>query len=362
MFVAEGFPLQGDGYTGSLPITADVTIRRAQKFKLLPFEAVDYVYGAASGTVTANADGEITLTGLAINSTQTTIELSRSLLNTPATINVSAGGNATITEGATFSRTITFTDGEDNDAAGRTYSIDWCGTNQSGSVSAGNFSFNISRLFSTAGSCLVSVTVTDGTGESDSGSFTITISEAGPEPDGVVISVGGAGFVREGGSYSRVISFTDGEDSGANGWTYSCNVDGGTPDTGSIPAGTNSFTFTHVYPDGDYLAIVTCTVTDAGGDADTGSFHVLVRNSPPVATITGNSTATAGVSYSITLDMSDFSDEDVLISYDVDWGDGTVNTLNSHTYSAPGRYTIRVIAFDNDGIFIAGQKRVTVGD
>lgn len=362
VFVAEGYPLQGDGYTGSLPITADVTIRRAQKFKLLPFETVNYVYGAASGTVTANADGEITLTGLAINSTQTTIELSRSLLSTPATIDVTAGGNATITDGDTFSRTITFTDGEDNDAAGRTYSIDWCGTNQNGSVSAGNFSFNISRLFSTAGSCLVSVTVTDGAGESDSGSFTITIDEAGPAPAGVVISVGGAGLVPEGGSYSRVISFTDGEDSGGDGWTYSCNVDGGTPATGSIPAGTNSFTFTHVYPNGDYLATVTCTVTDAGGDEDTASFNVLVQNTPPIADITGNSTATVGVSYSITLDMSDFSGDDALISYDVDWGDGTVNTLTSHTYSSAGLYTIKIIAFDNDGIWIAGQKHVRVSE
>lgn len=361
-YVGEGLPLSGDGYTGVLPITADVTIRRAQKFRLLPFETVNYVYGAASGTVTANADGEITLTGLAINSTQTTIQLSRSLLSTPATINVTAGGNATITEGDTFSRTITFTDGEDNDAAGRTYSIDWCGTNQSGSVSAGNFSFNISRLFSTAGSCLVTVTVTDGTGEFDAGSFTITINEAGPAPAGVVISVGGAGLVREGGSYSRVISFTDGEDSGGDGWTYSCNVDGGTPATGSIPAGTNSFTFTHVYPNGDYLATVTCTVTDTGGDEDTASFNILVRNTPPIAAITGNSTATAGVSYSITLDMSDFSGDDALISYDVDWGDGTVNSLTSHTYSAAGLYTINIIAFDNDGIWIAGQKHVRVSE
>lgn len=361
-FACTGCPLAGDGYTGSLPITADVTIRRAQKFKLLPFETVDYVYGAASGTVTANADGEITLTGLAINSTQTTIELSRSLLSTPSTINVTAGSNATITEGDTFSRTITFTDGEDNDAAGRTYSIDWCGTEQTGSVSAGNFSFNISRLFSTAGSCLVAVTVTDGAGESDSGSFTITIDEAGPEPAGVVISVGGSGLVPEGGSYSRVISFTDGEDSGGDGWTYSCNVDGGTPATGSIPAGSNSFTFTHVYPNGDYLATVTCTVTDAGADEDTASFMVLVRNTPPVATITGNSTATAGVLYSITLDMSDFSGDDALISYDVDWGDGTVNALTSHTYSAAGLYTISIVAFDNDGIWVAGQKHVRVSE
>lgn len=276
-------------------------------------------------------------------------------------ISVSVGGGETINAGDTFSRTISFIDGEDNDSPGRTYSIDWCGTNQSGSVSAGSFSFGISRQFNTAGSCLVSVTVSDGTGESDSGSFTITINDVGPSPSGVAISVGGSGALREGGVYSRVISFADGSDSGNNGWTYECSV-GGSLYTGSISTGERTFVFSHTFPQGDYVETVSCTVTDTVDDYDTATFSVLVQNSPPTARITGNNTATAGISYSIILDMNDFGIDDALVSYDIDWGDGTVNALTSHTYSAAGTYTIRVIAFDNDGVFIAGQKRVRVSE
>ena len=41
------------------------------------------------------------------------------------TIDVAAQGNAVIDEGDTFTRTINFTDGEDNGAAGYTVDIDW---------------------------------------------------------------------------------------------------------------------------------------------------------------------------------------------------------------------------------------------
>jgi len=364
VFVAEGFPLQGDGYTGSLPITADVTIRRAQKFKLLPFETVDYVYGAASGTVTANADGEITLTGLAINSTQTTIELSRSLLNTPATINVSAGGNATITEGDTFSRTITFTDGEDNDAAGRTYSIDWCGTNQSGSVSAGNFSFNISRQFNTAGSCLVTGQVTDGAGESDSWSFTITINEAGGEPAaGLSISVGARSFVDEGNTFSRVISFSDGEDSGGDGWSYEVQWGSLGTTSGTIPAGANAFTISRLMEDGNKLAThtVTVTITDTSSvdDEASASFDLYIRDLPRKGTVSGAATATVGVPYTITVNSSDPGDDEI-IAYAVQWGDGNSDDQLTHTYSTPGTYKITVWTLDEEDMYRIGAILVNV--
>ena len=54
-----------------------------------------------------------------------------------------------------FSRTISFIDGEDTThLAARIQLMVWSGTDWI--VSAGNFSFNISRLFSTAGSFSIS--------------------------------------------------------------------------------------------------------------------------------------------------------------------------------------------------------------
>lgn len=133
---------------------------------------------------------------------------------------ITVGGDEAITEGDTFSRTITFTDGDDFNSDGWTVDIDWCGTPENGIVvAAGQSSFNISRLFPAVGSCSVLVTITDDVGETDSGSFTITINAAGA-PAPLSISVGSKAFVDEGVTFSRVISLTDGEDSGADGWSY----------------------------------------------------------------------------------------------------------------------------------------------
>ena len=354
-FACTGCPLSGNGYTGSLPITADVTIRRAQKFKLLPFETVDYVYGASSGTVTADVYGEITLTNLSIGSTPTTIELSRSLLNTPATVEITVGGNATITEGDTFSRTITFTDGDDTGSNGWTYDIDWCGTPQSGSVSAGGSSFNISRLFSTAGSCLVSVTVTDGVGEFDTGTFTITIEEGTP-PETVTISVGGPGLVKEGSSLSRVVSMSD----VSNSWTYTLSVDGLEVDTGIITNGLNSFSVNHTFLDGPAVHNVDVEVlSSVPALLDTGTFQVTVLNVEPTVTITGNTTVAVNTPYTFSYSVVDPGD-DTVTGVTVDWGDNNYTNMTTHTYTSSGEYRITIWIEDEDGIWNVGSFKLTV--
>ena len=59
-----GYPAEGNGYFGQLPITADVTIRRIQQFQTLPGEAIHWNYDGQSGTVFANDDGSVTVLGL----------------------------------------------------------------------------------------------------------------------------------------------------------------------------------------------------------------------------------------------------------------------------------------------------------
>ncbi len=49
-----------------LPMTADVTIRRIQQFQLLPGETINWSYNGASGIVSANEDGSVTVQGLAM--------------------------------------------------------------------------------------------------------------------------------------------------------------------------------------------------------------------------------------------------------------------------------------------------------
>ena len=74
---AAGYPTKGDLYTGPLPIIADVTPRRARAFLPLPQETVRWRFGATSGTATANADGSVTIPGVAIGEALTELVLER---------------------------------------------------------------------------------------------------------------------------------------------------------------------------------------------------------------------------------------------------------------------------------------------
>ena len=64
---AAGYPALKNEYYGPLPITAHVTIRRIQQFQVLPGEEIHWRYGegdeSQTGTVYANADGSVTVSG-----------------------------------------------------------------------------------------------------------------------------------------------------------------------------------------------------------------------------------------------------------------------------------------------------------
>ncbi|MCF6323920.1 MAG: hypothetical protein L3J89_06305 [Gammaproteobacteria bacterium] len=70
-------PPQGNKYYGSLPITADATIRRIQQFQLLPGETVRWSYAGNSGTVSANNDGSVTVPNLEMLTSFTPLVLTR---------------------------------------------------------------------------------------------------------------------------------------------------------------------------------------------------------------------------------------------------------------------------------------------
>lgn len=278
---------------------------------------------------------------------------------TPDPVQINVGGNETITKGDTFSRTITFSDGEDTNNDGWTYDIDWCGTPENGnSVSAGQSSFNISRLFSTSGSCAVTITITDDTGETDQGSFTITIDDVSA-PGLLTINAGGNVVLKEGTTFSRRVTLTDGGDSGNDGWTYS--VDWGSLGTtnGTIPAGSTQFEISKLIPDGNDTITVTVTVTDVDPDIATDTFIITSMNVPPSGQILGSSTATVGVEYSIVLQISD-PGTDTIISRNINWGDGTMNDRLTHTYTEAGVYKIDVVVDDEDGLWRIGRKRIVV--
>ncbi|HRO56561.1 MAG TPA: PKD domain-containing protein, partial [Nitrosomonas europaea] len=372
----------------------------------------------------------------------------------PAGVTVNAGGNATISEGSLFFRTITFIDDIDTNADGWTYSVNWGdgSTIETGSIVAGANSFDISRFFADGDAGHdVSVTVTDVAGDSDTQQFRVNVNNVAPtialsglpevdagvsytlnlgaitDPGGdivtsyivnwgdgssdtydvagevthiystagsniitvdlidedgthtnasslaVAVTVPAAGVsmnagidavINEGSLFTRTITFSDGEDAGANGWTYSVNWgDGSVIETGSIAVGFNSFDISHFFVDGDANHDVSVTVTDVAGDSDTQQFRVNVNNVAPTIALSGLPEVDAGVSYTLNLGAITDPGDDTVISYIVNWGDGSSNIYDAagevtHTFAAEGNYTISVDLVDEDDTHTAAGTLV----
>ena len=75
----EGFPSRGDQLDKPLPVTVDVTIRRAQRFVLLPGEKVRWRFGPLRGEIAADEDGVVTIPALPLESSWKVLVLERRL-------------------------------------------------------------------------------------------------------------------------------------------------------------------------------------------------------------------------------------------------------------------------------------------
>ncbi len=129
-------------------------------------------------------------------------------------------------------------------------------------------------------------------------------------------------------------------------------------DFGDGSTATGSLTPAHTYADnGSYL--VTLTVTDSENQVVSDGLLVTVNNAPPLVTAVADQTIMAQETLSGVL--AAFSDAGVLDGHTavVDWGDGAVTNgvvsqaagtvSGSHSYTAPGVYTVTITVTDNDG-------------
>ncbi|HET6869722.1 MAG TPA: PKD domain-containing protein [Solirubrobacteraceae bacterium] len=111
---------------------------------------------------------------------------------------------------------------------------------------------------------------------------------------------------------------------------------------------------------GTYL--VRLTVTDSLGQIDTATLTVTVLDEPPVAAFAvGAGSPEAGQSVAFEGSASNDSDGSIL-GYSWTFGDGHsgVGRTRSHTFWAPGTYTVTLTVTDNDFVSSSVAQQVTV--
>ncbi|MCP5250377.1 MAG: DUF4347 domain-containing protein [Burkholderiales bacterium] len=231
------------------------------------------------------------------------------------------------------------------------YIVNW----GDGSSETFNSAGDVTHVYSTVGNTTITVDLVDEDNTHiNAGNLTVAVNTP---PAGITLDAGEDFSLNEGSLFNRTILFTDGEDAGADGWTYSVDwEDGSAVENGVIAAGANTFDISHLFADGDSSHTVNVTVTDTAGDTDTQQFVLDVSNVAPAIALAGASTANTGDNYTLNLGAVVDPGDDTVTSYIVNWGDGTFDTFNTigdvnHTYVAEGDYTISVDLIDEDGTY-----------
>jgi len=197
------------------------------------------------------------------------------------------------------------------------------------------------------GTYMVTLTVTDNNGATDTASATKIVGNRPP-----------------------VALFTESAETVSTGETITFNADDSYDPDGTIVSYSWDFgdemdatgaTVYHAYAD-DIVYTVTLTVTDDDGATASTSVTKTVLNRPPVASFTDNAT-TVNVGEAIHFDASESYDPDGSItSYFWDFGDNTNATgaIVDHVYDEVGNYTVTLTVTDDDGAWSSQSAEKTV--
>jgi len=211
-----------------------------------------------------------------------------------------------------------------------------------------------SHTYTAAGSYVVTLTVTDDQGVSDSETTGAQIDAANQRP---VADANGP----YSGMVNVAVSFDGSASSDADGTIVAWNWDFGDGNSGTGAMPSNSYAAA-----GNYT--VTLTVTDDEGATSAEAFSTATidaPNAPPVAD--ANGPYVGKVDVAVTFDGSASDDPDgSVVRYDWDYGDGTVENdagpTPSHTYAALGAYDVVLTVVDNDGDSAPASTRAIISD
>lgn len=272
--------------------------------------------------------------------------------NVPPAVNVGAA-TATINEGATFSRTGSFTD---PGADAWTGTVDYGDGSGAQSLSLNpDKTFNLSHTYPQDGSFSITVTVSDDDGGSDSRSIALTVNNVLP-----TVSAGSDATINEGGTFSQGGSFVD---PGADTWSATVDYGDGSGTQPLALTGKN-FTLSHVYVDNVGSPFtVTVTVTDDDGSS-TDIVMVTVNNVPPSITGVVATPIVAGNIYPITQPVTitaSFTDPGTLDTHTCSSSAVALNVPpeNAGPSAATGTTCANTLSFTSAGVY---DVTITVTD
>lgn len=210
------------------------------------------------------------------------------------------------------------------------------------------------------------------------GEFIVTWTGSDSDDDGVYVrqftnvrptaGVSGAYTIAEGDSLSLDASTSNDPDGTIASYEWDLDNDGVYGEAGE-PTGANpavswaTLQSLGINDDGTYT--IRLRVTDNQGAVDTTTTTVIVTNTAPDLTVSGDANVFTGVSYTLELSAFDPGD-DAITSWTIDWGDGSFSTVAGNATSATHEYqvgglthNIVVGATDEDGVWHESELIVT---